>query len=320
MMNYNWLKNSTSTSSNAFLDRVNKRVLENFEPNLVFNQFGDAPIDDSQADNIVRAKFPALNVSVSQSELIDWVTSNDISYTAETISAQSKQYGLYVILTDKLSKKALFNMSWIVAELLWDNMARIIDNVIQNEVTDNATSRVYAATTAWGTRAANRAAVTASHKMFTYDIACMATKLAWNNAPKYSAWAYIWVLHPFVAHWIKTESWAGWRLQIKQYTTAWQSDIYKYEIGMIHGVRIIESSNVKTYASTITVYPSTFLWKRAFGTTSLQWMETIIKGFWSAWTSDPLNQRMTIAVKKAFAPKILNQASIVVFECAWVTV
>jgi len=38
-------------------------------------------------------------------------------------------------------------------------MARIIDNVIQNEVTDNATNRIYASTTAGGTRAANRAAL-----------------------------------------------------------------------------------------------------------------------------------------------------------------
>ena len=49
-------------------------------------------------------------------------------------------------------------------------------------------------------------------------------------------------------------------------------------------------------------------------------METIVKGFGSGGTADPLNQRMTIGVKKSFAPKILNQASIVVFESAGVVV
>jgi len=315
-MNYNGLKNSTSTSSNAFLNKIVKNVLKNFEPNLVFSQFGEAPIDDTSADNVVWAKFPALNITVPQSELIDGVTSNDIGYTAETITAVSKQYGLYVILTDKLSKKALFNMSSIVSKLLGDNMARIIDNVIQNEVIDNATNRIYAATTAGGVRAANRAALGSTHQMFTYDIACVHTKLAGQNAPKFGAGAYIGVSHPFVAHWIKTESGAGGWLQIKQYTTAGQENIYRGEIGMIHGVRMIESSNVKSYASAITVYPTVFMGAQAFGITELQSLETIVKGFWSGGTADPLNQRMTIWVKKSFAPKILNQASIVVFESA----
>jgi N4-gp56 family major capsid protein len=320
MMDYNGLKGSTSTSGNAFLNKIVKNVLKNFEPNLVFSQFGEAPIDDTSADNVVWAKFPALAVTPTQSELIDGVTSNDIGYTAETITAVSKQYGLYVILTDKLSKKALFNMSAIVSELLGDNMARIVDNVIQNEVTDNATNRVYAATTAGGTRAANRAALGSTHAMFTYDIACCATKLKGNNAPKWSAGAYVGVVHPFVSHYISTESGAGGWLNIKQYTTAGQEDIYRGEIGMIHGVRMIETSNAKTYASAITVYPTVFLGKRAFGITELQSMETIVKGFGSGGTADPLNQRMTIGVKKSFAPKILNQASIVVFESAGVVV
>jgi len=316
MMTYNGLKTSTSTSANAFMNKVVKTVLKNFEPNVIFAQFGMAPIDETGADNVVWAKFPALNLTPSQSEIIDGVTPNDVAYTAETITAISKQYGLYVILTDKLTKKALFNMSDVVAEILGDNMARIVDNVIQNEVTDNATNRVYAATTAGGVRAANRAALGATNVMFTYDIAAVVTKLKGMNAPRFSANAYVGLIHPFVSHRIGTETGAGGWLQFKQYTSAGQEDIYRGEIGMIHGARMIESSNIKSYASAITVYPTTFLGKRAFGTTSLQELETIIKPFGSGGTADPLNQRMTIGVKKAFAVKILNQSSIVVFESA----
>jgi len=156
--------------------------------------------------------------------------------------------------------------------------------------------------------------------MFTVDIAAVSTKLAAANAPKFSAGAYGGILHPFVSHSIKTEAGAGGRLQIKQYTTAGQDSIYKGEIGMIHGVRIMESANVKSYASSVTVYPSTFFGKRAYGVSELQSMETIVKGFGSGGTADALNQRMTIGVKKSFAPKILNQASIVVFESAGVVV
>jgi len=95
-----------------------KNVLDNFEPNLVFNQFGMAPIDEDSANAIVWAKYPALSVSPAGAELIDGVTSNDIGFTGETITASSKQYGLYCILTDKLTKKSLFNLSTIVSGLL----------------------------------------------------------------------------------------------------------------------------------------------------------------------------------------------------------
>lgn len=315
------LKNSTTTSSSAYQDKVNKSVLKNFEPNLVFDQFGMAPIEeDGVGGSIVWGKFPKLGITVAESELIDGITSNDVWFNLETISVASKQYGLYAILSDKLTAKTIFNLTDVVGTLLWDNMARIIDNVIQNEVTDNATNRVYAATTAWGVRAANRWSLSASHKMFTYDIACMHTKLSVNSSPKFSAGAYVGVLHPYVAHWIKTESGAGGWLNIKQYTSAWAEDVYKWEIGMIHGVRIIESANVKSYASAITVYPATFFGKWAYWVASLQGLSTIVKWFWSAGTADPLNQRMTIGVKKSFAPKILNQDSIVVFESAWVVI
>lgn len=315
-MDTNTLRNSTATAGKTFQDKVNKKVLENFEPNLVFSQFGEAPISEVGADNIVWAKFPKLTYTSSQSELIDGVTPNDVGFTAETIEVKAKQYGLYAILTDKLALKNLFNLSMVVAGILGDNLARICDTVIQNEVTDNAINRIYAATTAGGARAANRAAIGATHKMFTYDIAAVQTKLSANSAPKFSGQAYVGVLHPFVSHWITTESGAGGRLAIKQYTVVGQNDIYRNEIGMIHGVRIIESANVKSYASTVTVYPSTFFGKQAYGVSELQGMKTIVKGFGSGGTQDPLDQRMTIGVKKAFAPKILQQDSIVVFESA----
>ena len=313
MNDYTGLRNGTSTSSNAFLNKVVKKVLTNFEPNLVFDQFGEAPVDETSADNVIWAKFPALSFSPAQASLIDGVTPNDQAFTATTISAASKQYGLYVIITDKLKAKALFNIAMIAAEILGDNMARICDNVIQNEVFDNSTKKLYCATTAGGTPAANRAATGATNRMFTYDLARASTYLSSVNAPK-NGNTYTGVIHPLVSHYLKTESGAGGLLGIRQYTVAGQESIYKGEVGMIHGVRMIESSNVKTYNSTVTIYPTIVFGARAWGVTELQSLETVVKGFGSAGTADPMNQRMTIGVKKSFACKILNDESIVVIE------
>lgn len=315
MNTYLWLKNSTSTSANSFQTKIIKKVLENFEPNLVFSQFGMAPVDETGSTGVVWAKFPALSLTPSQATLIDGVTPNDQAFTATTITATSLQYGIYVIITDILKDRALFNVSMIAAGLLGDNMARIVDNVIQNEVIDNATKRLYAATTAGGVRAANRASLGATNLLFTYDIAEAASYLASMNVPKIGG-AYISIMNPLVSHHLTTETGAGGLLTIRQYTQAGQEMIYRGEMGMIHGVRMIVSANVKSYASTVTVYPTIVFGGQAYGTTELQSLKTIIKGFGSAGTSDPGDQRMTIFVKKAFAVKILNDNAIVVIESA----
>lgn len=316
MTTFSGLQNSTTTSSNAFQAKIIRKVLENFEPNLVFDQFGEAPVDETGSTGVVWAKFPALTLTPSQTELIDGVTPNDQAFTATTVTATAKQYGIYVIITDILKDRALFNVSMIAAGLLGDNMARIIDNVIQNEVLDNATKRIYASTTAGGARAANRAALGSTSALFNYDLASAFTYLSSKNAPKRGG-AYIGIMHPLVSHWIRTESGTtGGRLQIKQYTVPGQTDIYKGEIGMLHGVRVLESANVKSYASTVTVYPTVVMGAQAYGISELQSLRTIIKGFGSAGTEDPGDQRMTIFVKKAFAAKILNQDSICVLESA----
>lgn len=286
----------------------------------MFSQFSETPISDAGTDEVIWAKMPAFNASPAQVELLDGETPPPISYTVDTIKTTSKEYGLYAVITKKMNKKVAFNLTEKIAMNLGENMARIIDTVYQMEVVDNATNRIYASTTSGGTRAANRAAMTGiTYKMFTYDIAAAVTTLRALNSPTFMGGHYVGILHPLVAHRISTDVGTGGRLAIKQYTVEGQGSIYRGEIGMIHGARIIVSSNIKTYASTTTVYPSVFLGKGAYGGTTLEALQTIVKPFGSGGTEDPLNQRMTEAVSVSFACKILQQNSIVVFESAGAT-
>lgn len=318
---YAGVKASTSTSSDAFVNKLNKRVLDNFYPNVSFSQFAEAPIDDSSADNIVWAKFPFRDLQPASAELMDGITSNEQSISPTSLSAKSKQYGIHVVLTDLLTDKALRNMSELSADRLWESMAIIIDRVYQDEVIDNATKKLFSATTAGGTRATTRAWMTdTTYHLFNYDIAVASSYLEGKNAPKHSGWAYVWIVHPFCAHFLKTETGAGGMLWIRQYTTAGQEMIYKGELWMIHGVRMIMSSNVKYYNSTVRVYPTVVLWKGAYWGTQLQGLRTIVKWFWTAGTEDPYDQRMTIAVKQSMACKILQQDAIIVIEWAGVVI
>ncbi len=73
---------------------------------------------------------------------------------------------------------------------------------------------------------------------------------------------------------------------------------------------------MKKYNSTVQVYPTLFVGEGAYGSAELQKLRTYVKGFGSAGTEDPIDQRMTIGAKTAFAAKILQQEAIVVFESA----
>jgi N4-gp56 family major capsid protein len=93
-------------------------------------------------------------------------------------------------------------------------------------------------------------------------------------------------------------------------------NIDKASIGVRSNVEIRTSSFVKSYASTITVYPTVIFGEQAFGASQLQSMQTVTKPLGSSGTEDPLNQRMTVGAKTFFASKILQQASIIVYESA----
>lgn len=175
--------------------------------------------------------------------------------------------------------------------LLGKNMARIIDSVIQTEVMAG-TNVMYASTTSGGTRAANRAALGATSKMFKYDLDELYARMRTNYSPFVDGQAYVMIAHPAVTMELKTEATTGGFIDLIKYTTPERA--FNSEIGKVGGIRVIESAYVQTFASSVTVYPSLVIGYQAYGIARLSEMETIVHALGSAGTSDPLNQRMTV--------------------------
>lgn len=81
------------------------------------------------------------------------------------------------------------------------------------------------------------------------------------------------------------------------------TNLYSEEIGEIGGVRFVESTEAKKFASagaeSRDVYATMILGANAYGVTEITGggLETIVKQLGSAGTSDPLNQRATAGWK-----------------------
>jgi N4-gp56 family major capsid protein len=307
----------TPWANPMFTTYINKAFLEVFEPNLEFAKHAEPSINQKGYSSITWMKPDRMNVTASQALLTPGETPTSTATTVGTLTATAKQYGIYSIMTDELIQQvgSGYNLVSMISQRISENMARIVDRVIQDEVLDNASTRIYAATTSGGARASNRAALTANNKLFQYDLA-FATKVLKEKYVPMIGGLYVAILHTNVVFDLANETGVGGFIDNNKYKRPEMID--NADVTVLRGVRVRESAYVKTYtnAGGVTVYPSIVFGKQAFGWATLDSMQVIFHDFNSGGTSDALNQRSTAGAKVSFASKILQQDSIIVLESA----
>jgi len=184
-------------------------------------------------------------------------------------------------------------------------MARIIDQVIQTEIMAG-TNVQYA-----GTGNAARADLDATDYLVGANIKNAAIKLRSVDAPTIDGTYYLGAMHPFVAGDLQGETNGAW-IEFSKYTTP--DKLFKGEIGALYGVRFSQSSNVQTFTSSTTVYPTLVMGKGAYGVANFSSLEAIYQPLGSG--NDPLKQRATVGSKIDFAAKRLQEDSMVRLESA----
>lgn len=282
-----------------------KPLLENFEPNLRFYAMGEKPMIDNGIGTVSWAKASQLTVTASGATLTEGVTPNSTAFSYTTISTTPTQYGIYVEISDRLIKAAPSKILNDAGKEIGANMARIIDQVIQTEIM-GGTNVLYSDVSTNTVRTD-----VATTDLITGTLLAKAhTKLQSLDAPTFDGY-YVGVAHPFVLGDLKLES-SGAYIEFNKYATP--DKLFKGEIGALYGVRLVSSSNVQTFASTTTVYPTLVMGKGAYGVTEWSSLETIYKPLGSG--DDPLNQRATTGAKVDFAAKRLQENAMVRLETA----
>jgi len=282
-----------------------RKVLENFEPNVEFYAMGEKPTFEDGYNTVSWAKFSQLNVTGATATLSDGVTPADTAFNASVVSASPSEYGLYVNLSSMLLDTSAINFIQGASVEIGSNMARIIDNLVQDEVMTGTNVR-------YSGDATDRASIGADDTLDGEDLIGAYTQLDADNAPKFE-WYYVAIVHPHCIYDLKKDSSVTGFIETNKYVTP--EKMIKGEIGAINGCRIVVSSNVNTFTSTTTVYPTLVVGRGAYWVPTLNGLKTFITPR-TASDSDPLAQRVKVGAKIAFVAKKLQEWAMTRIESA----
>lgn len=306
----------TSSLSSEMKTYYNMELLDDAEPNLVHEQFGQKrPIPKGGGKTIEWRKFSSLGKATTP--LTEGVTPAGNALTVSAITATINQYGDYIVQSDLLELTAIDNTILEATKLLGNQAGITLDTIVRNELV-GGTNVIYAPKIVSGapTAITSRANLDATAKL-TPDLVRQAVRqLRRMNVPTING-DYVCIIHPDVSYDLMSN--AEWQDMHKY---AAPENLYNGEIGKIGGVRFVESSEAKIWKgdgcpSGLAVYGCLFLGADAYGVTELTGggLEHIVKQKGSSGSADPLDQRSSIGWKATRVAKRLAEERIVRVEC-----
>ena len=278
------------------------------EPNLVHDQFGqqkDIPANSGKTINFRRFDpLPKMTTPLTEGVTPDGQSLNQQDFTAEL-----KQYGGWIGMTDMLLLTSTDVKIVEATELLQSQAARTLDTITR-EVLNGGTNVQYGAdsTTA-------RNLLDKDDKLIVDCIKRAVRKLKLQNAEKIDGKTYVAIIHPDCEYDLTNDD--DWKKPHEYVDT---SNLYYGEIGTIAGVRFVESTEAKIFAKAgadgADVYSTLVLGKNAYGTTKISGngLQHIVKQLGSAGSADPLDQRASVGWKATKAVTRLNEAFMVRIE------
>jgi N4-gp56 family major capsid protein len=289
-------------------------LLENSRAHLFFEQLGRKQrLPKNHGRTVEWRKWntlPRANV------LKEGVIPNGQKLGQTTLTASLEQYGMFVAITDLLDLHHIDNVLVGATEELGASAGETKDILIRN-VLQTGTSVMYAdkvAADGSKTEVLTYSAMDPDNCRLTPDMVNKAaTHLKKMKAPTISG-KYVAVVHPSVTYDLRSSD--EW---IEAHKYAATTEIFNGEIGELHGVRFIETTNAKVTSQAVSggnamVYSTLFFGKDAFGIIDPEGgnMEMIIKSKEQA--GGPLNQYSTAGYKLEDSTKILYQERMVRVE------
>ena len=269
-------------------------LLENAREEMVFTQFGmKQPMHGNKVEWRKFNKF-----AKALTPLTEGVIPSGKDFGMTKIEAEITQHGDYTAVSDRLELESFDNVIFGATEEM---------GAAEGETYDTLTRNVLIAgnSVAYGGDKTSRSALTKTDVLTPALVAKAATWLKKNKAPKIDG-CYVAIVHPSVAYDLRnSEEWK----EFHKYNDV--APIFKGEIGMLHGVRFVETNEAKIWgdagASSTAVYATLFLGKDAFGVLDPEGegMEMIIKT--KGQIGGPLEQFSTIGYKFCHGAKILYQ-------------
>ena len=302
----------TSTLSAEMKTFYDKTLIDEAEPELVHDQFGqERNIPKNGGKTIEFRKFTALPKATTP--LTEGVTPDGRSLSVTSQTATVSQYGDYVTLSDMLEMTAIDNTIVETLSLIGSQAGRTLDTVTREKLAAG-TNVMYQPTpgSTGETAVTSRAGLTAKNVLTVKEVFRAAAALMAANAKPING-DFVAIIHPYVAYDLMMEAGDQW-VDIQKYQHP--ENIYNGEIGKIGGVRFVQTTEAKIWKGTadncadgVAVFGTLFIAANAYGKTSVNGggLETIVKQKGSGGTSDPLDQRSTIGWKAVKTAEILTE-------------
>ena len=294
-----------------------KRLIDQAEPALVHDQFGDPyPIPANGGKNIEFRKYDSLPKATTP--LTEGVTPDGQTMNVSTVTAEVKQYGGWVPITDTLQLTAIDNNIVQATKIIASQAGRTLDTIVR-DVLAGGTNVIYAPKIGEGgveTAVTSRATLDATCQLTSDLIARAATQLKAMNADPIGT-SFVGIIHPYVTYDLRRDP--DW-IDVHKY--AQPDEIYNGEIGTLHGVRFVETSEAKIWKGTgcpagLAVFSTLILGAHAYGSTEIEGggLEHIVKQL--GYGDDPLNQRASVGWKAhKTAERLVEQYMVRIESCS----
>ena len=291
-----------------------KRLIDQAEPALVHDQFGDPyPIPANGGKNIEFRKYDSLPKATTP--LTEGVTPDGQTMNVSTVTAEVKQYGGWVPITDTLQLTAIDNNIVQATKIIASQAGRTLDTIVR-DVLAGGTNVIYApklgadgTETAVTSRKALDKSCTLTPKLFFQA----AAQLGAMNADPIGD-SYVAIIHPYAAYDLKT---CKEFMEVHKYADP--DTMFRGEIGKLGNIRFIETSEAKiwkddTCPTGLAVFGTLVLGAHAYGVTELEGggLEHIVKQL--GYGDDPLNQRASVGWKGMRAAERLVEQYMVRIE------
>jgi len=301
---------ATATYLNkTFYDR---KLLEIAKTKFVFNQFAQKrPIPRNNGKSVEFRRFNLFTPNLTTNKLTEGVTPNSQSISQSKVDATVEQYGAYVEVSDLLDMTAYDPLTANMVELLGEQMGTLIDWIDRDALVAGASDQ-------FANGRASIATITATDKLTIDEIRKAVRTLKKNKARMFGGGRkphFVCICSPDATYDLQGDQ--LWQ-DVSKYSNA--EAIYSGEIGRMFGVVFVESTEAKitpvgTDGATVPVHHSIVLGADAYGDVDVDGsgaIQSIIKPAGSGGTTDPLDQRSTIAAKiMGYTSVVLNSLWIV---------
>ena len=229
-----------SVENKTFYD---KELIRTAGPQLVHDQFAQKrPIPKNGGQSVEFRQFGDLPQALTT--LTEGVTPNGKKLSATAKTATVSQYGDYVTISDKLDLTAIDPVALEAVDVIGKQMGLTLDTVTRNKLHQGLQVMYAPLRSSAGaeTEVSSRSKLDKSAVLTVKLVQQARTELKAMNVPTFDDGCYVMIIHPYSAYDLKRDP--EWR---KPHEYADTRQLYNGEVGMVDGVRFVETSEAKIY-------------------------------------------------------------------------